>query len=108
MIIAAPPGYWWLRLDHGVDDSGRWAEPLEFVEGPVIAWQVTDKGAVLQPIAYIDIDARNPNGRIWDTALEVPDGRCIDDAGLVWVDRATWLEQSRADFAGCVAEERAA
>jgi hypothetical protein len=80
-VVAAPPGYW-LLMTHADGAS------LTVSEGLVIMWQVMEDGTPLLHVTF-----GNGPGDIIDAALELPDGRCIDDDGTVYRNRLLWLSE---------------
>jgi len=94
-IIPANPGFWfhWVASDEN-----------EFTQytNPIIAWRLDDKGDV-EPIL---LDAKAETSR-WDTALEYPDGSCVDDGGDWHPTVADWLGATKASWEEAKMEDRA-
>jgi hypothetical protein len=100
-MISAPPGYGFLMLSFETDENGALAGSLELVEALVIGWRIWDDGTVRNPVLY----GSRPENE-YDSALELPDGRCISDSNEIYPDRAAWIKNSTATFEEAKADDQ--
>ena len=96
-IIPAPPGYWLLTLqfETNEDDLEDMRGPLTLGEELVVGWEIRAD----QTAGVVLYSAGEPNGEIWDSALELPDGHCIETGnGVVHESRIAWMRHSHHAF----------
>jgi len=81
-VVPAQPGFFVLTV---------WAEAggdMLANAHPVIAWRVPDAGYYAVPIT-VDLFSNEP------AAIEMPNGRVVDQGGGQYASRADWLEAHR-------------
>lgn len=94
VTIPAYPGFWF----HVVPDN-NYKSPFVVLSFPVIAWRVKGRNDDCEPVLPVGIP-----GLLFDTALEYPNGLCIDDGGIGYSKFADWRTASKANFDESCAE----
>jgi hypothetical protein len=86
VIVPAAPGYLKHLTFYPEDGVFRVAT------SPIVAWHIA--GDRCWPVTL----PHSESAAVWDSAIELPDGRCIDDGSHLHDNRAAWLRACRASW----------